>query len=80
MPEWLRRLTKSDIRSTITLVVLFGCFSVLFALIFKPIPQQNHDLVSNMISFITGSAFGAIVGFYFSASKPDKHNINEKDN
>lgn len=76
MPEWLRRLTTSDIRSTITLVVLFGVFSVLFALIFKPIPQQNHDLVSNMVSFITGSAFGAIVGFYFSASKKDNQNGN----
>lgn len=73
MPEWLRRLSTSDIRSTITLVFLFGVFGVLFALILRPIPEKNHDLVSNIISFITGSGLGAIVGFYFTASKKEKH-------
>lgn len=78
MPEWLKRLTKSDIRSTITLVVLFGCFIILFTLIFRPIPETNHDLVSSMLSFITGSAFGAVIGYYFSASKTDRP--HDKDN
>lgn len=72
MPEWLKRLTKTDIRNTITLVIVFGCFASLFVLLFREIPEKNHDIVTSMISFITGSAFGAVVGYHFTANKTDK--------
>jgi hypothetical protein len=78
MPEWLKRLTKTDIRNTIALSIVYGIFTALFLLIYKPIPKENHDTVNQMIGFLTGSALGGIMGFHFSSSKTDKkHNDTE---
>jgi polyferredoxin len=77
MPEWLKRLTKTDIRNTIALTIVYGVFIALFLLIYNPIPKENHDTVNVMIGFITGTALGGIMGFYFSSSKTDKKNDSE---
>jgi hypothetical protein len=77
MPEWLKRLTKTDIRNTIALTIVYGIFIALYLLIYKPIPKENHDTVNQMIGFLTGSALGGIMGFHFSSSKSDKNNKNE---
>jgi hypothetical protein len=73
MPEWLKRLTKTDIRNSIALTVVWGVFIALFMLITKPIPKENHDTVNVMIGYITGTALGMVFGFYFSANKNDKN-------
>lgn len=77
MPEWLKRLTKTDIRNTIALTIVYGVFIALFLLIYKPIPKENHDTVNVIIGFITGTALGGIMGFYFSSSKTDKKRDSE---
>jgi polyferredoxin len=77
MPEWLKRLTKTDIRNSIALTIVYGVFVSLFLLIYKPIPKENRDAVNVMIGFLTGSALGGIMGFYFSSSKSDKKNDSE---
>ena len=77
MPEWLKRLTKTDIRNTIALTIVYGVFIALFLLIYTPIPKENHDTVNVMVGFITGTALGGIMGFYFSSSKSDKKNDSE---
>jgi hypothetical protein len=77
MPEWLKRLTKTDIRNTIALTIVYGVFIALFLLIYTPIPKENHDTVNVMVGFITGTALGGIMGFYFSSSKTDKKNETE---
>ncbi len=77
MPEWLRRLTKSDIRNSIAIIIVVGCFILMYLLQVKPIPEQNHDLVLTVGGFILGGALAGVVGYYFGATKNDKKVNNE---
>ncbi len=77
MPEWLRRLTKSDIRNSIAIIIVVGCFILMYLLQVKPIPEQNHDLVLTVGGFIFGGALACVVGYYFGATKNDKKVNNE---
>jgi hypothetical protein len=77
MPEWLRRLTKSDIRNSIAIIIVVGCFILMYLLQVKPIPEQNHDLVLTVGGFIFGGALAGVVGYYFGATKNDKKVNNE---
>jgi len=77
MPEWLRRLTKSDIRNSIAIIIVVGCFILMYLLQVKPIPEQNHDLVLTVGGFIFGGALAGVVGYYFGATKYDKKVNNE---
>jgi hypothetical protein len=77
MPEWLRRLTKSDIRNSIAMIIVVGCFILMYLLQVKPIPEQNHDLVLTVGGFIFGGALAGVVGYYFGATKNDKKVNNE---
>jgi hypothetical protein len=77
MPEWLKRLTKTDIRNTISLTVVYFTFMTLWILMFTPVPESNHDIVNSIISFITGTALGGIIGYHFSDNKKDKKHDTE---
>jgi hypothetical protein len=77
MPEWLKRLTKSDIRNSIAMIIVVGCFILMYLLQVKPIPEQNHDLVLTVGGFIFGGALAGVVGYYFGATKNDKKVNNE---
>lgn len=73
MPEWLKRLTKSDIRNTIAIIIVIGCFVLMYLLQIKPIPSENHDLVLTTGGFIFGGALAGVVGYYFGSTKKDIH-------
>jgi len=73
MPEWLKRLTKTDIRHILAMVIVIGTFLLMYLLQVKPIPQENHDIVNIGVGFIFGGALAGVVGFYFGSSKVDKH-------
>ena len=77
MPEWLKRLTKTDIRNSIAIIVVVGCFLLMYLLQVKPIPEQNHDIVNIVAGFIFGGALAGVVGFYFGATKSDKKHEGE---
>lgn len=77
MPEWLKRLTKSDIRNSIAIIIVVGCFILMYLLQVRPIPEQNHDLVLTVGGFIFGGALAGVVGYYFGATKNDKKVDNE---
>jgi dolichol kinase len=74
MPEWLKRLTKSDIRNSLAIIIVFGCFILLYLLQSKAIPEQNHDLVLTIGGFVFGGALAGVIGFYFGSTKIDKKN------
>lgn len=76
MPEWLKRLTKTDIRNSLAIIIVLGCFTLMYLLQVKPIPQQNHDIVNIVAGFIFGGALAGVVGFYFGATKTDKKQDN----
>jgi len=79
MPEWLRRLTKSDIRNSIAIIIVVGCFILMYLLQVKPIPEQNHDLVLTVGGFIFGGALAGVVGYYFGATKSDASKKNDNE-
>jgi len=72
MPEWLKRITKTDIRNILAIIIVIGSFLFLYLLQVRPIPEQNHDLVLTAGGFIFGGALAGVVGFYFGATKGDK--------
>jgi hypothetical protein len=72
MPEWLKRITKTDIRNILAIIIVIGSFLLLYLLQVKPIPEQNHDLVLTAGGFIFGGALAGVVGFYFGATKGEK--------
>jgi hypothetical protein len=73
MPEWLRRLTKTDIRNSLAIIIVLGCFGLVYLLQIKPIPAENHDIVNIVAGFIYGGALAGVIGFYFGSTKTDKH-------
>jgi len=77
MPEWLKRLTKTDIRNSLAIIIVLGCFGLVYLLQVKAIPQQNHDIVNIVAGFIYGGALAGVVGFYFGSTKQDKNHKNE---
>jgi hypothetical protein len=77
MPEWLKRLTKTDIRNSLAIIIVLGCFGLVYLLQVKAIPQENHDIVNIVAGFIYGGALAGVVGFYFGSTKQDKNHKNE---
>lgn len=76
MPEWLKRLTKTDIRNSLALIITFGCFILVYLMLVKPIPAENKDIVNIVAGFVFGGALAGVVGYYFGATKIDKNNGN----
>ena len=72
MPEWLKRLTKSDIRNSLAIMIVIGCFILMYLLQVRSIPVENHDIVNIVAGFIFGGALANVVGYYFGATKTDK--------
>ena len=72
MAEWLKKISKTDIRNILAVIIVLGSFLLLYLLQVKPIPEQNHDLVLTAGGFIFGGALAGVVGFYFGATKTDK--------
>jgi hypothetical protein len=77
MPEWLKRLTKTDIRNSLAIIIVIGCFGLVYLLQIKEIPEQNHDIVNIVAGFIYGGALAGVVGFYFGSTKQDKNSKHE---
>jgi hypothetical protein len=77
MPEWLKRLTKTDIRNSLAIIIVLGCFGLMYLLQVKAIPEENHDIVNIVAGFIFGGALAGVVGYYFGATKTDKQSKNE---
>jgi len=77
MPEWLKRLTKADIRNSLAIIVVLGCFGLMYLLQVKAIPKENHDIVNIVAGFIFGGALAGVIGYYFGATKTDKNTKDE---
>ena len=75
MTEFLRKISKSDIRNILAVVTVIGCFVLMYLLIITPIPAMNKDIVLTALGFVFGGLLGGVSGFYFGASKTD----NKKD-
>lgn len=76
MPEWLKRLTKTDIRNSLAIIIVFGCFTLMYIMQVKPIPAENKDVVNIVCGFVFGGALAGVVGYYFGSTKSDKKDEN----
>ena len=78
MPEWLKRLTKTDIRNSLAIMIVVGCFVLMYLLQVKPVPAENHDIVNIVCGFIFGGALAGVVGYYFGSTKTEKKHDAER--
>ena len=63
--------------NTVALYVLSGLitlcfFALLFLLVFKPIPEQNGDLLNIAVGALIGAFTGGVVGYFFGSSAGSK--------
>lgn len=76
MPEWLKRLTKTDIRNSLAIIIVLGCFTLMYIMQVKAIPPENKDIINIVCGFVFGGALSGVVGYYFGATKTDKKDGN----
>lgn len=69
MSEWFKRIGKSDIRNILAVIITLGCFTLLYIMQVKAIPQENKDIVLTAVGFVFGGALAGVVGFYYGATK-----------
>lgn len=62
---------KENITEILAIVALFGGITFVFTICFKPIPQQNQQMV-NILSGSLFSLVGMAFGYYFGQSKDRK--------
>lgn len=71
MTEFLKKVTKADIRNILALVVVIGCFILLYIMQVKAIPVENKDMINIAVGFVFGGALAGVIGYYFGGNKVD---------
>jgi dolichol kinase len=69
MTEFLKKITSKDIRNVLGVIVVIGCFILLYIMQIKEIPAANKDVVLTAVGFVFGGALAGVVGYYFGSSK-----------
>lgn len=77
MTEFLRKITKSDIRNIIAIISVVGAFVMMYLMIIKPIPAENRDSVNMAVGMVLGGLIGGVNGYYFGASKTETKKEDE---
>jgi hypothetical protein len=72
MKEFFVKIKEADIRNILAIIVTLGVFVLMYLLVIKEIPKDNHDIVISAVSFVFGGGFGAVTSYFFGASKGDK--------
>lgn len=71
MTEFLRKITSKDIRNILAVIIVIGCFTLLYLLQIKEIPKENKDVINIAVGFVFGGALAGVVGYYFGSSKTE---------
>lgn len=69
MKKIFSRLGKTEITNLLGVIIVIGCFLLLYLLQIKPIPAENKDVLNIAIGFVFGGALAGVVGYFFGASK-----------
>lgn len=69
MTDFLKKLSNGDVRNWLAFLIVVGCFSIVFTMMFRVVPKENETLINFVLGFIFGGAFAGVVGFYFGQSK-----------
>jgi ABC-type tungstate transport system substrate-binding protein len=76
MTEFLRKITKQDIRNTMAIFWMVLSFVFLFKLLSKVIPDANKDVVMTIAGVVVGQLVG-ITSYYFGQSKSENDKLEK---
>jgi hypothetical protein len=80
MFEFMKKVGKSDIRNILAVIIVIGCFALLYLLQVKEIPVGNKDVLNIAIGFVFGGVLANVGGYYFGSSKDqDKGKKQDSD-
>ena len=66
---------KHDFIKTLTALSIIGSFLVVvWALVFREIPDNNKELFIHLIGIVEGAFVGSLVGHYWSRNYQEKEN------
>ena len=71
MTEFFKKITKSDIRNALAIIIVIGCFVLVYLMTIKEVPSGNRDLLNIVAGFVFGGALAGVVGYYFGSSKSE---------
>lgn len=72
MKRILDTFSKTSIAHILAIIIVIGCFVMLYLMMAKTIPAENLSTVNIAVGFIFGT-LGAVVGYFYGASKPDNN-------
>jgi hypothetical protein len=70
MKRFLDTFSKTNIAHIVAVIIVIGCFILMYLMTFKPIPTENKDVVNIAVGFIFGGALAGVTGYLYGASKP----------
>lgn len=70
MTAFFRKLSTTDIRNIIAIMVVGLSFTFLFLLVFVAVPDKNQSVINTSTGLVL-AALGGVVGYYFGASKSE---------
>lgn len=68
MNELFGKITSKDIRNIIAVMIVIGCFALMYIFIAKEIPTVNRDLVMVAAGAIMG-VLKDVTSYFFGSSK-----------
>jgi predicted permease len=78
MTEFLKKVTSKDIRNIIAVLIVFGCFILVYLFMIKEIPQPNRDLVMVVAGAIVGN-LKDVTSYFFGSSKNEADSKAKKE-
>lgn len=74
MKQFWQKIGNTEIRNILAVMVVLGCFILLYIMLVKPIPAENKDILNVVGGMVFGGGLSVVLGFYFGASKSDTVN------
>ncbi|HNP46964.1 MAG TPA: hypothetical protein PKM63_21885 [Panacibacter sp.] len=63
------KINRMSVQAVVAVIAIIASFGLVFALLFKTVPDGNKDLFNAMIGYVVGSTVTAIVGWLYTTSK-----------
>lgn len=70
MKKMLETFSKTAIGHILGVIIVVGCFIILYLMMVLVIPKENLSTVNQAVGFVYGM-LGLVVGYFFGASKQD---------
>lgn len=71
MKRILETFSKTAIAHILAVIIVIGCFVMLYLMMMKEIPKENLNTVNIAVGFVF-ALLGVVAGYFYGASKPTK--------